>query len=159
MSPGKNQDLTPQTAQINTVFDHKMLKAAGHYSFYGCDKRVEDFIGEVGSTNPSKVHIACRHGYQNVTKGFKFLQGVANYSPGDSTNLCYDGHPGFDYQSGYGNQVYAAASGTVSYPTLSKLDSEGIWVGGHPDVLNTMELDLNSASNVVHGHRKTGVTH
>jgi murein DD-endopeptidase MepM/ murein hydrolase activator NlpD len=155
MSHGVNQNLTPQTAQINTVFDHMMLNEAGNFSVYGCDKNVEDFVGEVGNTKPSKFHIDCRHGYQNVTEGFEFLQGVANYSPSDPTNLYYDGHPGFDFQSAYGNQVYAAGSGTVSYPTLSQLDSEGIWVGGNPDSFNVMELDPGNGYKIFYLHLST----
>lgn len=155
MSPGENQNLTPQTAQINTVFDHMMLNASGDFSVYGCDKNVEDFVGEVGNTKASKFHVDCRHGYQNATKGFEFLQGVANYSPDDATNLYYDGHPGYDFQSDYGNQVYAAISGTVSYPTLSSLNSEGIWAGGNPDIFNIMELDPGNGYKVFYLHLST----
>jgi murein DD-endopeptidase MepM/ murein hydrolase activator NlpD len=155
MVAGENQNLTPQTAQINTVFDHTMLEEGGHFSVYGCDKQVEDFVGEVGNTKPSKFYIGCRRGYQNVTNGFEFLQGVANYSPSDPINLYYDGHPGFDFQSGYGNQVYAAASGTVSYPTWSQLNSEGIWVGGNPDKFNVMELDPGNGYKMFYLHLST----
>jgi len=127
MVPGVNQNLTPQTAQINSVFDHTMMQATGHFSVYGCDKQVEDFVGELGNTKPSKVIASCGHGYQSTQKGFKFLQNVANYS--GNPYLYYDGHPGVDFQSGFGNQVYASASGTISYPTASQLSADGIYVG------------------------------
>jgi murein DD-endopeptidase MepM/ murein hydrolase activator NlpD len=158
MSPGVNQNLTPQTAQINTAFDHLMLEATGHFSIYGCDKQVEDFAGEIGNVKPSPFHVLCRRGYQNVQSGFKFLQNVANplccnYS--GNPYLYYDGHPGFDFQSGFGNQVYAAASGTVSYPTTSQLSAAGLYVGGNPDVYNAMELDAGNGYKIFHLHLST----
>jgi len=153
MTPGVNQDLTPHTAQINTVFDHMMLQDTGHFSVYGCDRRVEDFVGEVGNTKPSKFHVLCRHGYQNIQPEFNFLVNIANYS--GNRYLYYDGHPGYDFQSGFGNQVYAATAGTISYPTASQLASQGIYVGGNPDVYNVLELDPGNGDKIFYLHLST----
>lgn len=153
MSRGINQHLTPQTAQINTVFDHTMLGSTGHFSVYGCDSQVEDFAGEIGNTNPSKFHLSCRHGYENAQTGYKFLQNIANYS--GNPYLFYDGHPGYDFQSTFGNQVYAAVSGIVSYPTQAQLNAAGIFVGGNPDIFNVMELDPGNGYKIFHLHLST----
>jgi len=154
ISPGEDQNLTPSTAQINTVFDHEMVDSDGQFSVYGCDKQVEDFAGELGDGNPdTSFHIACRTGYASTVSGFEFLQNIATYS--GNPYLYYDGHPGYDFQSTFGNQVYAAMSGTITYPTQSDLTAQGVYIGGNPDVFNVMELDPGNGYKIFHLHLST----
>lgn len=139
--PGLDQHLSPYTAPINAVFDHTMKGGTGHYQIYGCDSNAEDFKGEVGNINPSSWGSGCRHGYQNAALS-NFLQGYANYlGAGQKNVLFYDGHPGFDYQSAFGNQVYAVENGIIRYPTAANLRAQGVTIGGDPDIYNVLQLD------------------
>src|SRR5205814_5044389 len=49
----------------------------------------------------------------------------------------YDGHPGYDYKASCGTPVYAAASGTASYPTSIP--------GANGKTFHILELDPDAA--------------
>jgi uncharacterized delta-60 repeat protein len=110
--------LTAYTATINSVFDHSMPQS------YCADNKVEDFVGEIGSVNPSLVWTNTRcppgqqdlSGYQN-TAGTNFIVNGHFSGGGDPTRLYYDGHTGYDYEAADGTPVLAAAPGTVVLST------------------------------------------
>jgi len=118
---------TPSTAQINTVFDHQMLNAyeeplkenkqgnctpASTPDNWGT---IVDFLGEMANVQfGTKGYGSCFElfGYQNSAQT-RFLDNVVKYNNGSV--LYYDSHPGYDYNFGFGTEVYAAVSGCVSY--------------------------------------------
>ncbi|MFL6388886.1 MAG: SBBP repeat-containing protein [Terriglobales bacterium] len=114
-APGKDEQLTPATAPIITVFDHSMESEAGNYQIYAPatpDGVVQAFSTDRGIGTPEKQ--GC---YQDGGKDFSI--DIPNYvGPRGigSTSLCYDNHPGFDYRAALGTEVYAAVNGTVHYP-------------------------------------------
>ncbi len=139
--PGLDEGLTAATAEINSVFDHSMQNDKGQYSIYDCDKKVIDFVNEIGDAPPTDdVGTRCEKGYAQTNRNPFQVNG--NYGGSNEPNiLFYDGHPGYDYQSGFGNQVYAATAGIIHYPRLEELQNAGIIVGGDPDDLHVLELD------------------
>lgn len=152
----RNSDLglTPYTAGINSVFDHSMQNDTAQYQIYGCDNVVADFLDEVGNTEPSQKVSGCKRGYSQA--GGDIFQVNGNYlGAGFASILFYDGHPGFDYQSHFGNQVYAAASGTARYPTAEDLVNEGVTVGADPDIFQVLELDAADNVKVFYLHLST----
>lgn len=127
----------PCSAHINAVFDHSQNAP------YKNDFKVVAYTGETGFCNPnnppqdfqSVVGVKHPHsGYRNQTGSAFAVNG--NYTGGENghgsptltcastsaanlpsdTFLFYDGHPGYDYQASCGTPVYAAVSGTVTYP-------------------------------------------
>ena len=125
VSPGIDEGLTPETAVINSYFDHSMKNRAGEYQLYKCDKQVEAYTNEVGNAHPSGLHprtsaqyfaIQCRQGYAQDDSHTPFGVNEHYAGGGDNTHLYYDGHPGIDYRAALGTEVYAAVTGTVHYP-------------------------------------------
>jgi hypothetical protein len=120
--PNQDQHLTSSTAPANSVFDHSMLDAMGHYVVYGCDKTVVAFTGTTAPYGPGYpiLGIGCNAGYkvQNIQKPPPIsLAPDMSYSGwGLPSYLFYDGHPGIDYVAAMDTQVYAAVNGTVHYP-------------------------------------------
>jgi hypothetical protein len=152
----RNSDvgLTAHTVGINSVFDHSMQNDTAQYQIYGCDNVVTDFLDEVGDTEPSQKVSVCKRGYSQVSGDVFQVNG--NYLGAGFPNiLFYDGHPGFDYQSHFSNQVYAAASGTVRYPTTEDLVTEGVTVGADPDNFQVLELDAANDVKVFYLHLST----
>jgi photosystem II stability/assembly factor-like uncharacterized protein len=145
-SAGVDLHWSPGTALLNSVFDHSMQDNNG-YHIYGCDKQVIDFIDEIGNKTKD-VLSGCHAGYSQP--GNQTFQVNGNYSGGKF--LYYDGHPGIDYQSSFGNQVYAALSGTVKYPTLSELNADHITIGGDPDNFSVLELDAPDGLRIFYLH-------
>lgn len=114
--------ISPTTAIVNTVFDHTMAAKAGRtetYLLYGCDQEVMTFTGQHGDTHPASIpgFAGCVKAYAQPN-GKPFSIAGMNYNGGgDTDHLSYDGHPGIDYRSFQNNEVYAATSGVVHYPT------------------------------------------
>lgn len=125
--------LTPYTAPIVSVFDHSMFDNTGTFHIYGCDGTVQAFSTEFGFGVPTRS-VGCLTGYLNsdatefgVTGHYTGVFSGNPPSPNPQI-LNYDGHPGFDYLAsctldkngncavGTGTNVYAVASGTISYP-------------------------------------------
>ena len=121
--PNQDQHLTSATAPVNSTFDHSMLDATTHYVVYGCDKTVVAFSGTTALYGPGYpiLGIGCNAGYKVDNVQFPppiNLEPDMSYSGwGSPGYLFYDGHPGIDYVAAMDTQVYAAASGTVHYPT------------------------------------------
>src|SRR5271169_6476407 len=115
--------LTSSTALVNSVFDHSMLGATTHYAVYGCDKTVVAFTGTTAPFGPGYpiLGVGCNEGYKVENVQFPPPISLApdmSYSGwGSPGYLFYDGHPGIDYVAAMDTQVYAAANGTVHYPT------------------------------------------
>jgi hypothetical protein len=153
--PRSDQGLTAATVEINSVFDHSMQNDRGQYSIYDCDKKVIDFINEIGDASPTDdVGTRCEKGYSQTNKNLFQVNG--NYAgSGKPKILFYDGHPGYDYQSSFGNQVYAATAGTIYYPTLEELQKAGITVGGDPDDFHVLELDAAQDLKLFYLHLST----
>jgi murein DD-endopeptidase MepM/ murein hydrolase activator NlpD len=119
--PDSDESLHPYNAPINSVFDHSMANSLGRYQLYGdvfsldpatkTDGIVTAYTNEVGNkrTNGSKDCYSQAGGHPFYVNG-NFL-GV----PSDA-HLCYDNHPGIDYDAQEGMQVYAAADGVIDYP-------------------------------------------
>ena len=121
--PDQDQHLTSATAPVNSTFDHSMLDASTHYVIYGCDKTVVAFTGTTAIYGPGYpiLGIGCNAGYKVQNVPFPPPINLApdmSYSGwGSPGYLFYDGHPGIDYVAAMDTQVYAAANGTVHYPT------------------------------------------
>jgi len=121
--PDQDQHLTSATAPVNSTFDHSMLDATTHYAIYGCDKTVVAFTGTTAIYGPGYpiLGIGCNAGYKAQNVPFPppiNLTPDMSYSGwGSPGYLFYDGHPGIDYVAAMDTQVYAAANGTVHYPT------------------------------------------
>ena len=121
--PDQDQHLTSATAPVNSTFDHSMLDATTHYFIYGCDKTVVAFNGTTAPYGPGYpiLGIGCNAGYKVQNVQFPPPIDLApdmSYSGwGSPGYLFYDGHPGIDYVAAMDTQVYAAANGTVHYPT------------------------------------------
>lgn len=153
--PGSDQGLTAATAEINSVFDHSMQNEKGQYSIYDCDKKVIDFANEIGDTSPTEnVGTRCEKGYSQ-TDGNPFEVNGNYQRVGNPRIIFYDGHPGYDFQSSFGNQAYAATAGTVHYPTLEELRNAGITVGGDPDDFHVLELDAAQDLKMFYLHVST----
>lgn len=125
--------LNPYTTQIFTALDHSMTDSQGKYHIYGHDGTVTAFTSEFGTCSTTKQPPACpakRDGYENAS-GTSF--GVTGHytgasSDGGTAKLQYEGHPGFDFDASCqkdatgkcklrtGTNVYAVATGTISYP-------------------------------------------
>jgi probable HAF family extracellular repeat protein len=149
LAAGSDVGLTAATARINSVFDHSMQDLNG-YHIYGCDKNVTDFVGEIAEKEPSVEVFHCNKGYSQGGSPF-----VVNGHYTGGTTLFYDGHPGYDYRSAFGNDVYAAISGTIKYPTQSELTANHVTVGGDPDDLNVLELDSAEGLKLFYLHLST----
>jgi murein DD-endopeptidase MepM/ murein hydrolase activator NlpD len=121
--PDQDQHLTSATAPVNSTFDHSMLDATTHYVVYGCDKTVVAFTGTTAPYGPGYpiLGIGCNAGYKVQNVQFPPPIDLApdmSYSGwGSPGYLFYDGLPGIDYVAAMDTQVYAAANGTVHYPT------------------------------------------
>jgi murein DD-endopeptidase MepM/ murein hydrolase activator NlpD len=89
-APGVDVGLTADSATTSALFDHSMADRTGGFAPYGHDQIVTAYTGASESMRSSK---------------------------GKPTQLHYDGNPGVDYPAALGTEVYAAASGTVHYPT------------------------------------------
>lgn len=150
--PGSDEGLTAGTAEINAVFDHSMQNNRNQYAIYGCDQKVTDFISETGDVPPTaKIGTRCEKGYSQ-TSGDVFAVNGKYRGAGEPKILFYDGHPGYNYQSIFGNQVYAATGGTVHYPELQ--DAQ-ITVGGDPDDFHVLELDAADDLKLFYLHLST----
>jgi murein DD-endopeptidase MepM/ murein hydrolase activator NlpD len=105
---------TPDTAVINTAFDHSMALQ------YCPDNSVVSYTGEVGrrefGASSFSVYFGC-----DVLQGFRNSLGsifILNGHYSGAEYLFYDGHPGYDYkttdQDPTGKiEVLAATSGTI----------------------------------------------
>jgi len=124
-TPNVDEELNPETAIINSVFDHSMKTQKGTFKPYGCDFIVQTYTGELGNKHGSGLHpkdspeyfkLGCEQGYAQDDAHTPFLINGHYEGGGDPTHLYYDGHPGIDYRAAERTQVYAAASGIVRYP-------------------------------------------
>lgn len=114
----------PESATINSIFDHSMLNEKGKFKIYGCDATVVAYTNEKGNIHGSGLHlksspeyfkIGCRQGYAKDQNHSPFLVNGYYSGGGDPTHLYYDGHPGIDYQANF-EPVVATSSGKVYYP-------------------------------------------
>lgn len=101
------KDLTPATAAINSVFDHKQK------SPYDKDGVVTAFTGDSGYTAPSGTCYQKKNGEDFDFGDRGHYRGTTGTGLGK--RLCYDGHPGIDFYAEAGTPVLAAVSGKVSY--------------------------------------------
>ena len=128
--PLKKEGFTsPMTAPISSVFDHSFAGADGKLPkiirVADKDSLVIAFTNERGEREPRPLYEEPRC-YQNA-KGVEFYVGGlyrANRNPPKDDTfypngylwLCYDNHRGIDYPVVDKTPVYAAISGTISYP-------------------------------------------
>jgi hypothetical protein len=105
----------PSNATINAVFDHDMKQA------YECSAggfgAVMPFTNQLANGSPSSKSYGCggsRYGYQYTGAGTLLAGYDYNFTQNGSF-LYYDGHPGYDYNFGYGTPVYPAVDGCVTY--------------------------------------------
>lgn len=122
--PNQDQHLTASTAKTNSVFDHSMYDSGTRrYSIYGCDQTVTASTGTTAIYGPGLLIFGtgCNAGYKVLDQQNPPPISLAPYMTysgwGTPNHLFYDGHPGFDYQAAMDTQVFAAASGTIHYPT------------------------------------------
>jgi len=126
-SPGVDEGLNPYNAPIISVFDHQMTDGS-QYHIYGCDGTVQAYTGEKGDKDHGVTDCRSHPGFQQQDTIPFYVNSRYVGNGGDAKRLNYDGHPGFDYGAsctldsdgnckiGTGTNVYAAASGTISYP-------------------------------------------
>ncbi len=116
---GLDRGLTAESATINAVFDHSMADQTGRYAPYGHDQIVTAYTGESGAVSPSGRHVRSggggARGRDAAPRAFEVNGHYSGW--GDPRHLYVDGHPGVDYRVALGTEVYAAASGTIRYPT------------------------------------------
>lgn len=153
---GLEQHLTQATAPMNSVFDHHMKNSAGQFMSYGCDGTVEDFREEIGVSTAAKP--PCKSvsdkGYPSPDPKTRHFAPTPAYT--GNLLLFYDGHPGYDFRSSFDNEVYAAASGIVHYPTLTELRNRDLLtIGGDPDDLHVLEIEVTSKFKIFYLHLST----
>lgn len=115
--PGRNENLGPNNASINSVFDHTMKNQKGQYTIYKKDGNVTAFTNETGQKKIGSGRGEFSDCY-NQSSGLPFNI-TGNYTGPRSLGskyLCYDGHPGYDYRADMKTEVYAVADGTINYP-------------------------------------------
>lgn len=127
------QNRTPDTARINTVFDHSMPQQ------YCPDDIVVAYTGEEGrrefgaSTFSQDFGCGPLHGFKNHD-GTNFDVNGHYSGGGEPQFLFYDGHPGYDYRTKDPDQdpirgrieAFAAAPGVVACISLRKADGADI---------------------------------
>lgn len=130
---------SPYTAPINAVFDHAMT----HPYTPKQDGTVTAFTNETGLGTQADLCYPQASG-----KPFHI---TGHYTGGKY--LCYDNHPGYDFKAAEGTEVYAAASGTIYYPTTMV----GIKSGQAYPLFHVMELipDNLPTLKIYHLHLST----
>lgn len=151
----------PQTAGISSIFDHSQSAPYSNKT-----NAVSAYTGEIGVCDPNNAAQNLRSlvGTKNLSglrkpDGSAFFvngnytggasgsnspaetcAGVASGSSPSDTFLFYQGHPGYDYPQSCETGVYAAASGTVFYPTTA-IPGYGI---AALKKFHVLELDLDN---------------
>ena len=135
---GVDLGLTAESATINAVFDHTMADQTGRFAPYGHDGTVTAYTGESGTASASGKRVR--------SAGSPVFEVNGHYSGwGDPRQLSADGHPGIDYRAALGTEVYAAASGTIRYPTAIV----GLRAGNQAySLYHVLELIPDAAPNV-----------
>jgi murein DD-endopeptidase MepM/ murein hydrolase activator NlpD len=142
--------LTPETAEIASVFDHHVRSQTrtGAPLFYKSDLDgvVVDYRGEEGLLSVGSDNSSCCPSYANVetnAKG-KPKQFVVNgnYTDGGEalTFLSYDGHSGYDYGAALGTQILAPADGLLFIPATDPITTPGNPANGI-NKFNVMAID------------------
>ncbi len=114
-------DDTASTAEVTSVFDHSMRGSEnGSAGPYRCDEQVLARSGDVGTKiNGSNGKFCKDHpGYAKAGNTAFEVNGLNYVGSGGANNyLNYDGHPGYDYRSKCGTEIYSAVAGEIHYPT------------------------------------------
>ena len=128
-------------APINCVFDHSMN------SPYDMDKIVIAYTGEIGHYQSSDYKSPfCDNCYKDSDKQAFVINGhyMGIWRCGDYY-LCYDGHPGTDYNVPEDTPVYAAAEGIAYIPKCFPGRSNA-------QMLNTIEIDHQNGYKTYYLH-------
>ncbi|MBI3798168.1 MAG: peptidoglycan DD-metalloendopeptidase family protein [Deltaproteobacteria bacterium] len=149
--------VSPDTAPINSVFDHFMS------IFYSSGKRetrdleeakiVTAFSGETGREENGGGCDGSAPGYKKNLQGDPFtLGGMATYqgSPCGPQFLQYDGHTGYDYNYGRGTPILTAAPGVIKIPQAGEDN-----VYSHPEKFNAVVVVHDNGFETWYLHART----